>query len=86
MIIHHQLYPTTNRILYEVFSLYGNVEEVMRYKRSVDFHISNFTQEEMQGELVMNSKGSIYMIIAVRWNYGLHTLEISLVLEPMKLI
>ena len=37
VIIHHQLYPITKSILYEVFSLYGYVEEIVRYKWSVDF-------------------------------------------------
>jgi len=40
-----------------VFSLYGYVEKVIRYKQSVDVHACiRFTQREMQQELFMNFK------------------------------
>ena len=52
--------------------------------------MSKFGRGKMQEELFMNFKESIYMMIDVSWNYGwnygMHTLEIFLVVEPMKLI
>jgi len=58
VIIHHQLYLITKRVLYEVFSLYGYVEQVIRYKRSVAFHACiKFHSRQMQ-ELFMNFKES----------------------------
>jgi len=86
VIIHHKLY-TLKRVHYEVFSLHGYVEEVITNKQSVVLRlVSNFTQGEMQAEHFTNFKKGMYVVIAVSWNYGLPTLEISPVGELMKLI
>jgi len=48
--------------------------------------LSDFTLGEAQETLFMNFKESRYTKIAVSCNYGRRTVEISVVVEAMKLI